>query len=300
MYRSRFLAGLMIRMGYDAVAVGESELAYDLRAIREDAAAGLPVICANLYQDGARVFPPFVVRESGGARIGILALLGEEPPEPGRFEVRDPLAEGERALEELRGRGCDAVILVAHMRREHLAPLIASLDGIDLVIRGHALRGDQASSDCADTTGHSFLGHGVPVLFAGDKGRAIGRAVLTPGAGGGFALTDTMLVALPKSAPQDTAVVRLLGEFRREETERVREISVSEFVSRDPVTGQLRERYLGMETCGRCHRETADDFLTSPHYRTFKRLTDAGEERNPSCLPCHTTGYLRFSGYDPG
>ncbi|MDD3643287.1 MAG: multiheme c-type cytochrome, partial [Candidatus Krumholzibacteria bacterium] len=54
------------------------------------------------------------------------------------------------------------------------------------------------------------------------------------------------------------------------------------------------------ETCGRCHRETADDFLTSPHYRTFKRLTDAGEERNPSCLPCHTTGYLRFSGYDPG
>jgi hypothetical protein len=299
MYRSRFLAGLMVRMGYDAVAVGENELAYDLRAIREDAAGGLPVICANLYQDGARVFPPYVVRESGGARVGIIALLGEEPDEPGLFEIRDPLAEGELALEELRSNDCDIVILVAHMRREQLAPIIDSLDGIDLVIRGHALKGEHASSDCADTTAHSFGGRDVPVLFSGDKGRAMGLAVLSPGPEGGFALTDTMLVTLTKSAPEDTAVARMLREFHLKEAERFREMQVSEFLSRDPVTGQLRERYLGMETCGRCHGKTADDFLLSPHYRTFRRLTAAGEERNPSCLPCHTTGYQRFSGYDP-
>lgn len=300
MYRSRFLASLMIRMGYDAVALGEHELAYDLRAIREDAAAGLPVICANLYRDGERVFPPFVVREAGGSRIGILALLAEEPAEPESLEIRDPLAEGGRAIDELRDRGCDVIILLAHMRRERLAPLIESLEGVDLVIRGHAVRGDRASDDCADTTGHSFHGRGVPVLFAGDKGRAIGRAVLSPGARGGVDLTDTTLVTLPRSAPADTAVVRLLREFHREDTERVREFRVSEFVSRDPVTGRLRERYLGMETCARCHQPTVDDFLLSPHFRTFKRLTDAGEEGNPSCLPCHTTGYRRFSGYDPG
>jgi hypothetical protein len=300
MYRSRFLASLMVRMGYDAVAVGENELAYDLRAIRDDADAGLPVICANLYQDGARVFPPFVIRESGGSRIGIIALLGEQPPEPGRFDIRDPLPEGERALEELRRIGCDMVILVAHMQREQLGPLVESLDGVDLVIRGHALRGDRASSDCTDTIGHSFRGHGLPVLFAGDNGRAIGRAVLSPVSAGSFALTDTTLVALPQSARQDTAVALLLDDFHREQAQRVREIQVSKFVSRDPASGQLRERYLGMETCGRCHQETADNFLLSPHCRTFKRLTDGEQERNPSCLPCHTTGYLRFSGYEPG
>ena len=60
-YRSRFLSEIMIDIGYTAVALGERELSYGLRAIKEDAEAGLPVICANLYEDGKRVFPPFLI-----------------------------------------------------------------------------------------------------------------------------------------------------------------------------------------------------------------------------------------------
>ena len=44
MYRSRFLANMMVLAGYDAVAVGENELSYELKAIREEAQTGLPVI----------------------------------------------------------------------------------------------------------------------------------------------------------------------------------------------------------------------------------------------------------------
>lgn len=76
-------------------------------------------------------------------------------------------------------------------------------------------------------------------------------------------------------------------------------MQVTQFVSRDPLTGKLRERYIGMETCARCHDRTASDFMVSPHFRTFARMTESGNERNAKCLPCHTTGYKRFSGYDP-
>jgi len=298
MYRSRFLASMMVLERYDAVAIGENELSYELLAIREDAEAGLPVICANLYYEGERLFPPYVVKEAGGSRIGIFALLGEDPPDIEGIELNDPVAEGVEIAAELRGIGCDMVILLAHFRREMLEPLLLGIDGIDLVIRGHTERGEKASSDCADTIGGLFQDLGVPVLYSGDMGRALGRAVMAPTVGG-WTLTDTTLVTMPKSAPIDTMVASMLNGFFAEEGERHKKMQVTQFVSRDPMTGKLRERYLGMEVCARCHDRTVSDFMLSPHFRTFARMTESGNERNASCLPCHTTGYGRFSGYDP-
>jgi hypothetical protein len=298
LYRSRFLANMMVLARYDAVAVGENELSYGLKAIREDAQTGLPVICANLYLDNERLFPAYIIKEAGGSKVGIFALLGESPPEDIGVELSDPIAEGMEVTAELREAGCELVILLAHFRREELEPLLLGIEGIDLVIRGHTERGEKASSDCADTIGGLFQDLGVPVLYSGDKGRALGRAVMTPAAGG-WELTDTTLVTLPKSAPIDTMVASLLNSFFVEEGERRKKMQVSQFVARDPRTGKLREKYIGMETCARCHDRTASDFMSSPHFRTFARMTESGNERNAKCLPCHTTGYGQFSGYDP-
>ncbi len=298
MYRSRFLASMMVLERYDAVALGENELSYELMAIKEDAETGLPVICANLYYEGDRLFPPYVIKEAGGSKVGIFALLGEDIPDIDGVELHDPAAEGMEVAAELRDRGCDLIILLAHIRREMLEPLLLGIEGVDLVIRGHTERGEKASSDCADTIGGSFQDLGVPVLYSGDRGRSIGLAVMTP-VGRGWALTDTTLVTLPKSAPIDTMVASMLSGFFVEEGARRKKMEVSQFVSRDPTTGKLRERYLGIEVCARCHDQTASDFMLSPHFRTFARMTESGNERNASCLPCHTTGYGRFSGYDP-
>ena len=298
MYRSRFLANMMVLAGYDAVAVGENELSYELKAIKEEAQTGLPVICANLYYEDERIFPPYIIKKVGGTKIGIFALLGEEPADETGIDLRDPIAEGIEVAAELRGNGCEMVILLAHFRREMLEPLLLEIEGIDLVIRGHTERGEMASSDCADTTGGSFQDLGVPVLYSGDKGRSLGWAVMTP-VHGRWELTDTMLVTLPKSAPIDTMVASMLGDFYLEQGQRRKRMQVTQFVSRDPLTGKLREKYIGMESCARCHDGTVSDFMVSPHFRAFRRLTESGNERNARCLPCHTTGYGRFSGYDP-
>lgn len=298
LYRSRFLANMMVLARYDAVAVGENELSYDLKAIQEEAQTGLPVICANLYYENERLFPPYVIKEAGGSKIGIFALLGEDSPAIEGIELRDAAVEGSDVAAELRGLGCDLVILLAHFRREELESLLYGIEGIDLVIRGHTERGEKASSDCADTIGGSFQDFGVPVLYSGDKGRALGRAVMTP-ADGGWELTDTTLVTLPKSAPSDTMVASMLNGFFVEEGVRRKKMQVTQFVARDPITGKLREKYIGMAVCARCHDRTAADFIVSPHFRTFARMTESGNERNAKCLPCHTTGYGRFSGYDP-
>ncbi len=123
-------------------------------------------------------------------------------------------------------------------------------------------------------------------------------AVLTPLETGEYALTDTALVMLGEEVREDTTIARELDEFSREEAVRVRKMKVREFVARDPVTGKIRDRYLGMEICRRCHGDIYADFMLSPHFRAFQPLLEAGEQNNPECLKCHTTGYGIFSGYD--
>lgn len=298
MYRSRFLSSLMIEMGYSAVAVGEMELSYGLRAIRDDAEAGLPVICANLYDGVNRIFPPWIIREAGGSRFCIFALLDEEPRETEGLEIRDPVSEGSQVLERLEGL-CDVTILLAHMEKSKLEAILPALEGVDVVIRGHSIPGGAAADDCADTLGGAFDDLGTAVLFAGDRGKSMGMARIGFDGEGEPVIVDTTLIRLHKKMPQDRQIVEKLRIFGEEEGARIREMSLSEFVSRDPVTGRIRERYLGIEICARCHAETVADFMLTPHFRAFTRLVDTGEEANPSCLACHTVGYNRFSGYDP-
>ncbi|MBN1164170.1 MAG: hypothetical protein JXB45_06305 [Candidatus Krumholzibacteriota bacterium] len=299
MYRSRFLSSLMVEMGYDAVALGEKELSFGLRSIREDAEAGLPVICANLYQDGKRIFPPAVITKVHGLKIGIFALLQETPPLQEEYEIRDPGEEGRAVLRELEKEKCDLTILLAHLRKSRLKSIIDSLPGLDMVIRGHTERGVRPSNDCADTLGGSFEDRGIPVLFAGDKGKALGKATVLPDPSGKITIIDTTLIYLNKGMGEDPEIALKLKQFGEQEGIRVREMQLSEFLSRDYVTGKIRERYLGMETCWRCHARLADEFTESGHFRAFARLSLAGEESNRECLACHTTGFGIFSGYDP-
>jgi hypothetical protein len=299
MYRSRFLSEMMIRMGYTAVALGEQELSYELRAIRADAEAGLPVICANLYENGERVFPAYIITKAGGCTVGIFALLAEGGSGLRDLELRDPLESGAEVIEALGRKKCDVIILLAHMRAEKLKSLLPRLDGVDVVIRGHTPALQDATDDCADTTGGSYEELGAPVLFAGDRGRVIGKIVL--GAGDGFmpVITWRGALYLDKTVSEDLDVAAKLKEFSVEEGVRSRELYLSEWLARDEITGQIKERYLGMEMCRRCHADLMPRFVLSRHFRAFETLELSKETENAECLGCHTTGYGRFSGYDP-
>jgi hypothetical protein len=298
MYRGRYLSRVMRDMNYAAVALGEMELSYGLRPIQEDAEGGLPVICANLYRDNERVFPPSTIKEVHGWKVGIFALLGEDPREPGDLELRDPVVEGAEVVAELEREGCDLVILLAHASREKLIDIMPGLEGVDVVIRGHALREDEAAEGCADTVGGAFENLRMPVFFAGDRGRIIGKLAFSPSDGGGHA-TEGELIYLDKSVAEDEAVIEDLKIFFGEETRRRREIKMNEFLSRDEATGKVREKYLGQEACLRCHGGLEARFATSRHFRAFETLRNQGDGANEQCLSCHTTGFGMHGGYDP-
>lgn len=296
-YQARYLSEKMIEMGYDAVALGERELGHGPKPILEQAEKGLPVICANLFEGNESLFPTSIIREVRGWKVGIFALLGEESRGLDELELRDPVAEGSRAVERLEGEGCDLIIMLAHMRRERLVEILPGLEGIDIVIRGHSRGLKDAAESCADTLGGLFETIGVPVFFAGDRGRIVGKIALAYDGGEAYSMRSE-LIYLDGRVKEDSAAVADLKAYYAVEAELRREMQMNEFLSRDQTTGLLRERYLGQTACGKCHTGLVDRLASHRHYRAYETLLQRGEERNPDCLSCHTTGFGRYSGFD--
>lgn len=58
-------------------------------------------------------------------------------------------------------------------------------------------------------------------------------------------------------------------------------------------TGNAGEpaKYAGVDNCKMCHPDIHGDWSKMPHARAFGLLVNVGEEKNPKCLPCHSTGY---------
>jgi 2',3'-cyclic-nucleotide 2'-phosphodiesterase/3'-nucleotidase len=149
-------------VGYDAMAVGNHE--FDFGVERLDASqrqSKFPWLSANTLLLGDRqAFPPYVVREIDGVRVGILGLITTGTPNWVSPMLLDglrfvqPLGVARHRVSQLRDQEkCDLVVVLTHQgferdpktgeRRgravENQAYALATeVPGVDLVLSGHA------------------------------------------------------------------------------------------------------------------------------------------------------------------
>lgn len=57
------------------------------------------------------------------------------------------------------------------------------------------------------------------------------------------------------------------------------------------VAAEDKQTYGGTDNCKMCHPDIFKDWSKMSHAQSFDLLVNVGEEKNPKCLPCHTTGY---------
>ena len=157
------IVGAMNLLGYDAMAVGNHE--FDFGVVRLDASqrrAKFPWLSANTLLPGDRpAFPPYVVKELGGVRIGVLGLITTGTPNwvspslLSGLRFLQPLVVAAQRVSELRARErCDFVVVLAHQGFERdlktgrdrpgsaaenqAYALATKVPGVDLVLAGHA------------------------------------------------------------------------------------------------------------------------------------------------------------------
>ena len=140
-------------LGYDAMAVGNHE--FDKRpavlAMQRELAS-FPMLSANIYRSGERVFAPYKLFNLGGVRIAVMGLTTEDTRKLGNpdnmrsIEFRSPIQEAAKLVPELRAQA-DVVIAATHMGHyangQHgiQAPgdveMARAVSGLDLVVGGH-------------------------------------------------------------------------------------------------------------------------------------------------------------------
>jgi len=134
-------------LGYDAVALGDQELAYGGAALSE-AARRLALLSNNLsFSPGTGALSPQpLVIEREGLRIGVLSLLDpavlQSLPEAKRqgLVLEAPAQAAGRLLEALRSERADLTVLLYHGPYVNALALAGRVAGIDLLLVGHEQR----------------------------------------------------------------------------------------------------------------------------------------------------------------
>jgi 5'-nucleotidase / UDP-sugar diphosphatase len=140
-------------LGYDAMAVGNHEFDKPLAVLRSQRAmVKFPMLAANIYEDGRRMFEPYKVFDIDGLRVGVIGLTTEDtrkmvsPENIKGIEFRSVIAEARKVVPEVRSKA-DIVITATHMghyengkhgtQAEGDVEMARAVSGIDLVVGGH-------------------------------------------------------------------------------------------------------------------------------------------------------------------
>ena len=140
-------------LGYDAMAVGNHEFDKPPAVLAmQRKLAAFPMLSANIYQNGQRMFAPYHLFNLGGVRVAVMGLTTEDTQRLGNpanmpgVEFRNPVQEAAKLVPALRAKA-DVVIAATHMghyedgRHGIQAPgdveMARAVQGIDLVVGGH-------------------------------------------------------------------------------------------------------------------------------------------------------------------
>ncbi|MES2951718.1 MAG: bifunctional UDP-sugar hydrolase/5'-nucleotidase UshA [Pseudomonadota bacterium] len=140
-------------LGYDAMAVGNHEFDKPPSVLAmQRKLAVFPMLSANIYQRGERMFAPYKLFNLGGVRVAVMGMTTEDTIKLGNpanmqdVEFRSPTQEAVKLVPTLRAQA-DVVIAATHMGHyengQHgiQAPgdveMARAVNGIDLVVGGH-------------------------------------------------------------------------------------------------------------------------------------------------------------------
>jgi 2',3'-cyclic-nucleotide 2'-phosphodiesterase (5'-nucleotidase family) len=162
--RARLVLAEMGRMGYQALAVGERDLALGADWLaREAEAAGVPLLAANLAgPDGHAPFPASRLVLAGGRRVGVFAVLPAGAL-PGGLSASDPGQAARREAAALRSRGAEVVVGLFHVPAPAARQLAGELPGLDAAVAAH------------DGLVQGAEVRGAVLAFAVERARALGR-----------------------------------------------------------------------------------------------------------------------------
>jgi Cytochrome c554 and c-prime len=289
-------------MGYRGLTLGEGDLKLAPGSLL--AAIGSPddgkvrdFLSANVSLYDRDVQPRYLVIEAGGKKIGVTAVLGEtyERQIRGDDIVHVPPLEGlKSACRELKEKGCDFYVLLAHAPLDEARKLAEEVPIFDLVV----------------AAGETSLPSRELETIAGTKTRLfqVGMKAMDAGVVGVF--DDSNMRLRYESVPLDArfadspAMLKLLADYQ----EQLQQLGLDglEIKPRPHASGS---KFVGSQKCGECHTKAFAKWSQTTHSHATDSLMKPPNSRahiarhfDPECLSCHVTGWepQRYFPYESG
>jgi 2',3'-cyclic-nucleotide 2'-phosphodiesterase (5'-nucleotidase family) len=128
---------ILNRLGYDAVALGEFDLALPKEELLKRLAEvkGFSFLSANLRDEatGELLAEPYVVKEVGGHRVALIGITGTSRPDHPGFRI-DPTLEAARQYVQEAAAKADVIILLSNAGVNADKAIAGEVPGIDLII----------------------------------------------------------------------------------------------------------------------------------------------------------------------
>lgn len=293
--RSRFIWDEMARMGVDATTPGERELSGWLLYSQLIADERIAVVSSNLtIEEDGKPVPlghRMLVLEKEGVRVGLFGLISGTNFAASKLPIdlevgfHDPLDVAREVVPQLRAES-DLVVLLSQLSENETGQILESVPGIDV-----ALLGDRAGYyDEARTVA------GVIVNGTGSRGQQLGSLLLVLGPEGGVvdwgSQNDNLDADWPSEPQTQARVDSVEARCQAVIAEQLAEVEEA------AAEASSSDRFLGAETCARCHTAEFQQWRQTPHAHAFATLQENhGMELTDDCISCHVTGYDQPNGY---
>ncbi len=305
---------LCTTMNYQAVSFGPDDLRVPvidlLQVMANYGGDNSPFVCANVTIFDPEFTNRFRIIESGGKKIGITAIVGDEhleelPPSEDliKKKVDESLAE---VVPLIRENGCDLTVLIAQTSLEKSRQLAKEFPFFDVLITAG---GAGEPTMFPEEIQSSNSTHVTRMIQVGIKGMYVGVIGL---------FDDDSKPLLYQKVPLDARFEdseQIKSKFLNYQMQ-LQAMGLNE-LGLSPIRHPTGREFVGTEACADCHDLAYEIWKDGhdgsggeigPHSRATLDLTEPGERTwvkrhfDPECLSCHVTGWnpQKYFPYETG
>ncbi len=294
MLKAEFLLRGMELCGYQAASLGEKDVRFGEAFLTEHLGeVDLQSTSANLsFADDDQ---PYALRyavwpfEEVEVTVGVVGLIDEahrsaveeaSAVDGAPLTVANPAAAFASAVEAM--GETDLVVVLADASAANALELAADLEGADVVLASH----ERANPMAPERVGGAWVGS------TGYDGKWMIRLDYRHEADGSGSVVGWHTVALDSSWPDDPELAALYDEYLDRLASEAENI-VDSIPQETPEGGS----YVGSGQCQSCHDEQTSSWVSTEHSTAFTTLVLTHHDWDPSCFPCHTTGFGYVGGF---
>jgi hypothetical protein len=300
-WKSAELFKTMHSLGYDAIGIGERDLAPAF--FQEMAANGAKdVLLSGNYKPAVDIgAAPFRLLQRKSARVGVVEVISSFLQQGQALEPKDPKTFLQLQLDAMRQEKTDVIAVIYHGPASEVTPLRQSFPDVDLWLISHGIYQPLSQVQIPPQQDD-----GAIIVGPGDRGREVGLITLEKGKARTATFTqiilDSRIPDSPKAAPIMERFLKrsqdaLMPPVKQPQPQQPKQQSPPGQSPQQLQNGLADNQFVGSEVCRLCHEDIYNRWKATKHAHALETLVIKKQSTNSECLRCHTVGFGEPTGY---